>query len=86
MEIFIGILAGFVFASIIGIVVWQSSKKNSQNGDSSLLLKQDLLSINKELQTLKDSLNQTVNDRLDRNNELMSNSMHKQFSESSKLI
>jgi len=86
VEIFIGILAGFVFASIIGIVVWQSSKKNSQNGDSSLLLKQDLLSINKELQTLKDSLNQTVNDRLDRNNELMSNSMHKQFSESSKLI
>ncbi len=86
MEIFIGILAGFVFASIIGIVVWQSSKKNRQNGDSSLLLKQDLLSINKELQTLKDSLNQTVNDRLDRNNELMSNSMHKQFSESSKLI
>lgn len=86
MEIFIGILAGFVFASIIGIVVWQSSKRNSQNGDSSLLLKQDLLSINKELQTLKDSLNQTVNDRLDRNNELMSNSMHKQFSESSKLI
>jgi DNA recombination protein RmuC len=86
VEIFIGILAGFVFASIIGIVVWQSSKRNSQNGDSSLLLKQDLLSINKELQTLKDSLNQTVNDRLDRNNELMSNSMHKQFSESSKLI
>ncbi len=86
MELFIGILAGFIIAIVVSIIIWQSSKKNYQNGESSLLLKQDLLSINKELQTLKDSLNQTVNDRLDRNNQLMSSSMQKQFSESSKLI
>jgi len=86
MEIFIGILAGIILTATISLIIWQSSKKNSQTGESSLLLKQDLLSINKELQTLKDSLNQTVNDRLDRNNELMSSSMQKQFSESSKLI
>lgn len=86
MELFIGILAGFIIAIVVSFIIWQSSKKNNQNGESSLLLKQDLLSINKELQTLKDSLNQTVNDRLDRNNQLMSSSMQKQFSESSKLI
>lgn len=86
MELIIGILAGFIISVIIGLFIWQISKKSNPIGESNLLLKQDLLSINKELQTLKDSLNQTVNDRLDRNNELMSSSMQKQFSESSKLI
>ncbi len=38
------------------------------------------------LDSLKDSLNGTVNDRLDNNNKLMRDTMHQQFSESAKLI
>lgn len=87
MQLMLVGLSGFVLAIIVVSIFWAISKKSStQSSDSGLLLKQDLLSINSELQGLKDSLNETVNNRLDKNNEIMRDSIQKQFSESTKLI
>ena len=50
------------------------------------LLKQDLLALNDGMADLKDGLKTHLTDRLDKSQELMRNSIVKQFSESSKLI
>jgi DNA recombination protein RmuC len=72
---------------LLGVVVFLLlQKKSSTNTETAGLLKQDLSLISQDLQNLKNSLNETVNDRLDKNNELMRQSIQKQFSESSKII
>jgi len=81
--VILSILAITLFGIVI-FLLFQS--KNSQNGQTAGLLKQDLDSISQDLQNLKNSLNETVNDRLDKNNEIMRQSIQKQFSESSKII
>jgi DNA recombination protein RmuC len=47
---------------------------------------QDIKLVSQRIDSLKDSLNVTVNDRLDINNKMMRDTMQQQFSESSKLI
>ena len=86
MEILIGILVGVIVGVVIGLVIFLVNKKTSTSSDSNLMLKQDLGLISQELNSLKTSLNDTVNNRLDKNNELMRSSIQKQFSESSKII
>ncbi len=73
-----------IFLAIIIFLLVQ--KKAQPTNETASLLKQDLNLISQDLQHLKDSLNETVNDRLDKNNEMMRQSIHKQFSESSKII
>lgn len=80
------LLVGTVFGIIVAVVVVFLARKNSSKADSSLLLKQDLVTISKDLQGLKDSLNTTVNDRLDKSNEMMRTSIQKQFGDSAKII
>jgi DNA recombination protein RmuC len=55
--------------------------KKPNNTDSS-----ELQRLGERLDALKDSLNGTVNDRLDKNNKMMRDTMQQQFSESAKLI
>lgn len=57
-----------------------------KNDTAAGLIKQDITALNDGIEKLKDSLNLSVNDRLDKNNELMRNSIQKQFSESAKII
>jgi DNA recombination protein RmuC len=73
-----------IFLAIIIFLLVQ--KKAQPTNETAGLLKQDLNLISQDLQHLKDSLNETVNNRLDKNNEMMRQSIHKQFSESSKII
>lgn len=71
---------------LVVVIFLLLQKKSSTNTETAGLLKQDLSLISQDLQNLKNSLNETVNDRLDKNNELMRQSIQKQFSESSKII
>ncbi len=80
------LLAGTVFGIIVAVVAVFLARRNTPKADSSLLLKQDLVTISKDLQGLKDSLNTTVNDRLDKSNEMMRTSIQKQFGDSAKII
>ncbi len=60
--------------------------KSGQNEQSALLLKQDLTKLSDDIEKLKDGLQSQITDRLDKSQELMRESITKQFSESSKLI
>lgn len=57
-----------------------------KNDATATLLKQDLLALNDGMASLKDGLKTHLTDRLDKNQEMMRESIMKQFSESSKLI
>jgi DNA recombination protein RmuC len=50
------------------------------------LLKQDITSLSDNVERLKDSLNLSVNERLDKNQTMMRQSIQKQFNQSAKII
>jgi DNA recombination protein RmuC len=64
------------------------ARKGSAPADSSasLLLKQDLTKLSDDITKLKDGLQHQLTERFDKNQELMRDSIQKQFSASSKLI
>lgn len=57
-----------------------------KNDTTAALLKQDMMALTDGVGALKDGLQMHLTDRLDKNQEMMRESMMKQFSESSKLI
>ncbi len=68
------------------VVVVALLMKRSQAPDSSLLIKQDLTELGRSVELLKDSLQTTVSDRLEKSQVIMQTSMQKQLSESAKLV
>lgn len=80
--IIIGLIAGF---GAVIFVLNQRLKDMSKNSEAGLL-KQDLIELSRGVGELKDNLQTTVTDRLDKNSALMQSSMAKQLSESAKLI
>ncbi len=86
MTVALFVLIAVSVALFCAIVFLLLQKKTGSPDQSAGLLKQDLNLISQDLQNLKDSLNETVNNRLDKNNEIMRESIHKQFSESAKII
>ncbi len=77
-------LLGIVIAALIGVVVWQARPKTDTG--NALLLKEDLKALSDDIGKLKDGLQAQITERLDKNQELMRESIMKQFSASSKLI
>jgi len=73
-----------VVAALVGVIVWQSRPKHDSG--SALLLKEDLKILSEDIGKLKDGLQSQITERLDKNQELMRESIMKQFSASSKLI
>jgi DNA recombination protein RmuC len=67
--------------------VYKRQKLNgAQNQTGTELLKQDITELNRSLGLLKDNLQATVSDRLDKSQALMMNSIQKQSSETNKII
>lgn len=71
---------------VLLVLVIRQQRPDSRNEQSALLLKQDLTKLSGDIESLKDNLQAQITDRLDRNQELMRESITKQFSASSKLI
>lgn len=82
MDTQILIIIGFVI--VIGILVY--FRRPSSDDDSSLMLKQDLIELNRSIEQLKDGLQTSVSDRLEKSQAMMQTSMQKQLSESAKLV
>ncbi len=61
-------------------------ERGSAAPESALLLKQDLTKLSQDISQLKDGLHGQMADRFDKNQQMMRESIQKQFSESSKLI
>lgn len=77
-----------VIAAGFGILFYLLLRKPNVSKDdaSAVMLKQDITNLTLGIDKLKDSLNNSVNERMDKNQELMRDSIQKQFSESAKLI
>ncbi len=71
---------------LLAIMLITNARKPAQYDQSATYLKQDLNELTRGLADLKDSLQTTVSDRLDRNNALMRDGIQRQLSESGKLI
>jgi DNA recombination protein RmuC len=71
-----------------GFVIYVLNQKlgNLKDDSSTGLIKQDLTNLTTGIEQLKDSLNNSVNERMDKNQTLMRESMQKQFGESAKII
>lgn len=71
-----------------GVVIYLLNQRlnDLKNDTTAALLKQDLLALTEGMGTLKEGLQTHLTDRLDKNQELMRESIMKQFSASSKLI
>ena len=80
--ILVVVLLGF------GVVIFMLYQRlhDIKNDTSATLLKQDLLALNEGMGALKEGLQTHLTDRLDKNQELMRESIVKQFSASSQLI
>lgn len=82
------IYAVTVLALLCTILMYLVVRRPNKPDDtqSALLLKQDLVKLSSDIDSLKENLKQQITDRMDKNQELMRDSMTKQFSASSKLI
>lgn len=76
------ILIGIILLLIVVVIVLATRQKP----ENSLLLKQDITELGRTIDLLKDNLQTTVSDRLDKSQALMQTSMQKQLSESAKLV
>lgn len=81
------ILLGVVVVGFVLVTVFLMQKLNGlQQAGGAELLKQDITELNRSVGLLKDNLQTTVSDRLDKSQALMMSSIQKQSSETNKII
>ncbi|HUD07990.1 MAG TPA: DNA recombination protein RmuC [Candidatus Saccharimonadales bacterium] len=78
------IIGGLIVVLLLTMLVRQSMPKRETDG--TMLLKQDITKLSDEIVKFKDGLQSQITDRMDKNQEMMRESIIKQFSTSSKLI
>lgn len=85
----IEVLLGVLSLLLLGILIWQLRQPRS-NGISesatAMLLKEDLSRLSDDISSFKNGLQVQLTERMDKNQELMRESILKQFTASSKLI
>lgn len=87
METLLIVVLVVVIIGFVAVILFLLSKLNgAQNQTGAELLKQDITELNRSLGLLKDNLQTTVSDRLDKSQALMMNSIQKQSSETNKII
>ena len=87
METLLIVLLVVVVLGFIFVTIFLMSKLNSLSRQPGAeLLKQDITEMSRNLGLLKENLQATVSDRLDKSQALMMNSMQKQSSETNKII
>lgn len=77
-------LAAVVALNIVLVILLLRGK--SQPSDAAGLIKQDITTLAESVDKLKENLGTQINDRLDRNSEMMQKSMMAQFKESTKIV
>jgi DNA recombination protein RmuC len=81
----IAVIALGVVCLVLVVLLLRQSQKPADS-QSALLLKEDLTKLSSDISSLKEGLQDKVTERLDKNQELMRESITKQFAASSKLI
>lgn len=81
------VILGILCVVLCGaLLVSRQPKNTAADTQAALLLKEDLTKLSSDIANLKEGLQSQITDRLDKNQELMRESITKQFSASSKLI
>ena len=80
----ITLLLILVIVVLIVVVLYLMTKRPSNDG--ALLIKQDITELGRTVDQLRDSLQTSVSDRLEKSQDMMQSSMQKQLSESAKLV
>jgi DNA recombination protein RmuC len=80
------IILGVMCVVLAAILVRRPANHAPADTNSALLLKQDLTQISQDITKLKEGLQTQITDRLDKNQDMMRESIQKQFMASSKLI
>lgn len=76
-----------VLVLVLGALVWRSqSAPKQQDTGSALLLKEDLKTLSEDISKLKEGMQSQLTERLDKNQEMMRESIQRQFAASSKII
>lgn len=83
--VLLGVLCGIMLALLI-MQRRNAADKPAPDAGAALLLKEDLTRLSDDITKLKDGLQTQITERMDKNQELMRESIMKQFSASSKLI
>lgn len=78
------IILGVLCLVLLGLVLLKN--RSSTSSDAAILIKQDLTTLSENVNKLKEGLQDQITERLDKNHELMRQSIQKQFSASSRLI
>lgn len=87
MEIMVIIIAGAIILGLLALVFTLITKMNATDKDrSSSMIKQDMIELTRGVSELKDSIQSTVGDRMDKSQAMMRETLSKQLSESAKLI
>jgi DNA recombination protein RmuC len=88
MTIAILIIILVIIVAGLGFTIYYLSQKigGLKNDTAAGLIKQDMTNLSDNIEKLKDSLNLSVNERLDKSQAMMRDSIQKQFGESAKLI
>jgi DNA recombination protein RmuC len=81
----VAIILGIVCATLVVLLVRKPTAPVA-DPNAALLLKQDLTQLSQDITKLKDGLQSQITERMDKNQELMRDSIQKQFSASSKLV
>jgi DNA recombination protein RmuC len=84
MLIAVIILGGI--CAVLVVLVLRKPAVPAADANIAMMLKQDVTQLSQDITKLKDGLQNQLTDRLDKNQQMMRESIQKQFSESSKLI
>jgi len=79
------IILGILVFVLLALVL-RAPKAATPDSSASLLLKEDLKTLSEDISKLKDGVQQQLTERLDKNQEMMRESIQKQFASSSKII
>ncbi len=79
------IVLGVLVLALLAVVLRGQLRPPADNGNA-LLLKEDLRALSEDIGKLKDGMQHQLNERLDKNQELMRDSIQKQFAASSRII
>ncbi len=85
MELLLIVLIVVLIVGFVLVIVFINNRTKSPV-DNSSLLKQDITELSRTVSLLKDGLQTTVSDRLDKSQTMMRDSVQRQLSESAKLI
>lgn len=75
-----------IVCMVLVVLLLRQQNRPAEDSQAALLLKQDLTKLSDDITNLKDNLQTQITDRMDKNQEMMRESITKQFSASSKLI